>query len=306
MRQTTQSNHSAIKPQTIGTIHSIPVSEIIPMKNNPFQIRDDLSMNELIESVSLTGILMPIEVRIMQSEKYEIISGSRRYHAAVLAGLDFIPAIILDLNNEDAIIRMVDSNIQREYILPSERAFAYKMRMEAIKRKAGRHSEAKEENAPKISVHFRSDDTIGKAAGVSGDTIRNYITLTKLIPELLQMVDEKKIALTPAYQLADLSKEEQYLLLETIASEQVTPSLSQAQRIRRLSEAGQLNEDIMLSILSEQKKPVKNDVTLSEEKLRKYFPRYYSPAKIESLIFKLLDMWVRKYPQNHSTQMSSN
>ena len=249
---------------------------------------------------------MPIEVRIMQYEKYEIISGSRRYHAAVVAGLDFIPAIILDLNNEDAIIRMVDSNIQRENILPSERAFAYKMRMEAIKRKAGRHSEAKEENAPKISVHFRSDDTIGKAAGVSGDTIRNYITLTKLIPELLQMVDEKKIALTPAYQLADLSKEEQYLLLETIASEQVTPSLSQAQRIRRLSEAGQLNEDIMLSILSEQKKPVKNDVTLSEEKLRKYFPRYYSPAKIESLIFKLLDMWVRKYPQNHSTQMSSN
>lgn len=248
MRQTTQSNSSAIKPQTIGTIHSIPVSEIIPMKNNPFQIRDDLSMNELIESVSLTGILMPIEVRIMQYEKYEIISGSRRYHAAVIAGLDFIPAIILDLNNEDAIIRMVDSNIQRENILPSECAFAYKMRMEAIKRKAGRHSEAKEENAPNVSAHFRSDDTLGKAAGVSGDTIRNYITLTRLIPELLKMVDEKKIALTPAYQLAGLSKEEQYLLLETIECEQVTPSLSQAQRLRRLSEARNLNEDTMLSI----------------------------------------------------------
>ena len=301
MRQTTQSNSSAIKPQTIGTIYSIPVSEIIPMKNNPFQIRDDLSMNELIESVSLTGILMPIEVRIMQYyEKYEIISGSRRYHAAVIAGLDFIPAIILDLNNEDAIIRMVDSNIQRENILPSERAFAYKMRMEAIKRKAGRHSEIREENTPKVSAHFRSDDTIGSAAGVSGDTVRNYITLTKLIPELLQMVDEKKIALTPAYQLTGLSKEEQYILLETIASEQVTPSLSQAQRIRRLSEAGKLNEDIMLSILSEQKKPVKNDVTLSEEKLRKYFPRHYSPAKIECIIFKLLDVWARKYTQNHS------
>ena len=306
MRQTTQSNSSAIKPQTIGTIHSIPVSEIIPMKNNPFQIRDDLSMNELIESVSLTGILMPIEVRIMQSEKYEIISGSRRYHAAVIAGLDFIPAIILDLNNEDAIIRMVDSNIQRENILPSERAFAYKMRMEAIKRKTGRHSETRKENVPKISAHFRSDDAIGNAAGISGDTVRNYISLTQLIPELLKLVDEKKIALTPAYQLTGLSREEQYLLLETIECEQVTPSLSQAQRIRRLSAAEQLNEDMMLSILSEQKKPVKNDVTLSEEKLRKYFPRYYSPAKIESLIFKLLDMWVRKYPQNHSTQISSN
>ncbi len=305
MRQTTQSNSSAIKPQPIGIIHSIPVSEIIPMKNNPFQIRDDLSLNELIESVSMTGILMPIEVRIMQSEKYEIISGSRRYHAAVIAGLDFIPAIILNLGNEDAIIRMVDSNIQRENLLPSERAFAYKMRMEAIKRKAGRHSENRDGNAPNLSAHFRSDDTIGKVAGVSGDTIRNYITLTQLIPELLKMVDEKKIALTPAYQLAGLSKEEQYLFLETIEYEQTTPSLSQAQRIRRLSEAGKLNEDIMLSILAEQKKPVKNDVTLSEEKLRKYFPRYYSPAKIEGLIFKLLDMWARKYPQNHSTQLSN-
>ena len=295
MHHITQNNSSATNPKPIGTIHSIPVSEIIPMQNNPFRIRNDLSWNELIESISQTGILMPIEVRIMRSGKYEIISGSRRYHAAILTGLEFIPVIILDLSNEDAIIRMVDSNIQRENLLPSERAFAYKMRMEAIKRKAGRHSEIREENTPKVSAHFRSDDTIGSAAGVSGDTVRNYITLTKLIPELLQMVDEKKIALTPAYQLTGLSKEEQYLLLETIECEQVTPSLSQAQRIRRLSEAGKLNEDIMLSILSEQKKPVKNDVTLSEEKLRKYFPRHYSPAQIEGLIFKLLDIWSKQY-----------
>lgn len=294
----TQNNSSAIKPQLIGTIHSIPTPEIIPMQNNPFQIHDDFSMNELIESVSLTGILVPIEVRLLQSEKYEIISGSRRYHAAVTAGLNFIPAIILDLDNEESIIRMVDSNIQRENLLPSERAFAYKMKMEAIKRKAGRHSETIEGNAPKLSAHFRSDDTIGKIAGVSGDTIRNYITLTQLIPELLKMVDEKKIALTPAYQLTGLSREEQYLLLETIECEQVTPSLSQAQRIRRLSEAGKLNEDTMLSILSEQKKPVNNDVTLSEEKLRKYFPRHYSPAKIEGLIFKLLDIWSKQYIQS--------
>ena len=299
MVQITPNNSSAFIPQPIGTIHSISTTEIIPMKDSPFQIRDDFSMYELIESVCLTGILVPLEVRLLQSGKYEIISGSRRYHAAVIAGLNFIPAIILDVDNEEAIIRMVDSNIQRENLLPSERAFAYKMRMEAIKRKAGRHSETREENAPKLSAHFRSDDTIGKAAGVSGDTIRNYISLTQLIPELLKLVDEKKIALTPAYQLTGLSKEEQYLLLETIECEQVTPSLSQAQRIRRLSEARNLNEDTMLSILSEQKKPVKNDVTLSEEKLRKYFPRHYSPAKIEGLIFKLLDVWARKYPQNH-------
>ncbi|MBP3663583.1 MAG: ParB/RepB/Spo0J family partition protein [Tyzzerella sp.] len=295
-----------ITPPIIGRVHSIRTSEIIPMPNNPFQIRDDPSMCELIESISQQGILAPIEVRHLQSGKYEIISGSRRHHAAVTAGLDLIPAIILDLSNENAIIRMVDSNIQRENILPSERAFAYKKRMEAIKRKAGKHSETRKENVPKISVHFRSDDAIGNAASISGDTVRNYISLTQLIPELLKLVDQKKIALTPAYQLTGLSKEEQYLLLETIECEQVTPSLSQAQRIRRLSAAEQLNEDMILSILSEQKKPVKNDVTLSEEKLRKYFPRYYSPAKIESLIFKLLDMWVRKYPQNHSTQMSSN
>lgn len=289
-----------ITPPIIGKVHSIRTSEIIPMPNNPFQIRNDPSMDELIESIFQIGILVPIEVRLLQSGKYEIISGSRRHHAAVITGLEFIPSIILNLGNDDSIIRMVDSNIQRENLLPSERAFAYKMRMEAIKRKSGRHSETREENAPKLSAHFRSDDTIGKAVGVSGDTIRNYIGLTQLIPELLKMVDVKKIALTPAYQLTGLSREEQYLLLETIESEQVTPSLSQAQRIRRLSEAKNLNEDTILSILSEQKKPVKNDVILSEEKLRKYFPQHYSPAKIEGLIFKLLDVWARKYPQNHT------
>lgn len=289
-----------ITPPIIGRVHSIRTSEIIPMPNNPFQIRDDPSMCELIESISQLGILAPIEVRHLQSGKYEIISGSRRHHAAVTAGLDLIPAIILNLNNDDSIIRMVDSNIQRENLLPSERAFAYKMRMEAVKRKAGRAQKDISENSPKVSANFRSDDVIGKMAGISGDTVRNYISLTQLIPELLQMVNEKKIALTPAYQIAVLPKKEQYMLLETIDSEQTTPSLSQAQRMKKLSEAGELNEDTILSILSEQKKPAKNDVTLSEEKLRKYFPQHYSPAKIEGLIFKLLDAWARKYPQNHT------
>ena len=286
------------EPPIIGSIHSIPLSAIHPMPNNPFQIRDDPSMTELVESISQYGILVPVEVRPTEFGDYEMISGSRRQHASIAAGLLDIPAIILHLDDDDAIIRMVDSNIQRENILPSERAHAYKMRMEAVKRKAGRPR--KEENAPNISANFRCDDSVGESAGVSGDTVRNYISLTQLIPELLQMVDEKKIGLTPAYQLASLPKEEQVLLVDTIQSEQNTPSLSQAQRLRKLSQAGELNEDSILNIMAEQKKPVRNDVTLSEEKLRKYFPRAYSPAKIEELVFKLLDVWLKRRQRDQS------
>lgn len=288
------------EPPVIGSIHSIPLSAIHPIPNNPFQIRDDPAMNELVESVSQFGILVPIEVRPTEFGDYEMISGSRRHHACTAAGLDSVPAIILHLDDDDAIIRMVDSNIQRENILPSERAHAYKMRMEAIKRKAGRPRKEEKENAPNVSANFRCDDSVGELAGVSGDTVRNYISLTQLIPELLQMVDEKKIGLTPAYQLASLPEQEQTLLVDTILSEQNTPSLSQAQRLRRLSQAGELNEDSILKIMAEQKKAVKMDVTLSEEKLRKYFPRAYSPAKIEELIFKLLEVWLRKRQRDQS------
>lgn len=288
------------EPPIIGSIHSIPLSAIHPMPNNPFQVRDDPAMTELIESISQFGILVPVEVRPTEYGDYEMISGSRRHHACTAAGFDSVPAIILHLDDDDAIIRMVDSNIQRENILPSERAHAYKMRMEAIKRKAGRPRKEEKENAPKISANFRSDDSIGELAGISGDTVRNYISLTQLVPELMQMVDDKKIGLTPAYQLASLPKEEQALLVDTIQSEQNTPSLSQAQRLRKLSQAGELNEDSMLNIMAEQKKPVRNDVTLSEEKLRKYFPRAYSPAKIEELVFKLLDVWLKRRQRDQS------
>lgn len=288
------------EPPVIGSIHSIPLSAIHPMPNNPFQVRDDPAMNELVESISQFGILVPVEVRPTEYGDYEMISGSRRHHACAAAGLDSVPAIILQLDDDDAIIRMVDSNIQRENILPSERAHAYKMRMEAIKRKAGRPRKEEKENAPNISANFRSDDSVGELAGVSGDTVRNYISLTQLVPELMQMVDDKKIGLTPAYQLASLPKEEQVLLVDTIQSEQNTPSLSQAQRLRKLSLAGELNEDSILNIMAEQKKAVKMDVTLSEEKLRKYFPRAYSPAKIEELVFKLLEVWLRKRQRDQS------
>lgn len=275
----------------IGTIRSIPLSELHPASNSPFKIRNDSSMQELIASIRSFGILVPVEVRKDIGGGYEIISGSRRYHAALIVELSSIPATILNLDDDDAIIRMVDSNIQRECILPSERALAYKMRMNAIKRKAGRPQNCEEKNLPKISANFRSDDSVGEQAGISGDTVRNYIALTALIPELMQLVDEKRIGLTPAYQISALSKAEQMLLLETIESEQATPSLSQAQRMRRLSLSGQLNEDTMLTIMMEQKKPVRNDIALSGTRLRKYFPKYYSSAQIEEAIFKLLDTW---------------
>ena len=282
----------------IGTIHLIPVSMLQPMPCSPFKIRDDDAMQELVLSIKNFGILNPLEVRPNDSGNFEIISGARRYQGAIQNRLESIPAVILDLDDDEAIIRMVDSNIQREYLLPSERAYAYKMRMEALKRKAGRPKKAESKNSPKISANFRSDDSIGEKAGISGDTVRNYISLTLLVPALLQLVDESKIGLTPAYQLTHLSPAEQDLLFETIESEQATPSLSQAQRMRRLSEQGQLNEDSMLSIMMEQKKPVKRDVALSGDKLRKYFPKHYSPEQIETIIFKLLDVWISQKSQH--------
>lgn len=295
LHQTTAQVHPL---PAIGTIHLIPVSMLHPMPCSPFKIRDDDAMQELVLSIKNFGILNPLEVRPNDSGNFEIISGARRYQGAIQNQLESIPAVILDLDDDEAIIRMVDSNIQREYLLPSERAYAYKMRMEALKRKAGRPKKAESKNSPKISANFRSDDSIGEKAGISGDTVRNYISLTLLVPALMQLVDESKIGLTPAYQLTHLSPAEQNLLFETIESEQATPSLSQAQRMRRLSEQGQLNEDSMLSIMMEQKKPVKRDVALSGDKLRKYFPKHYSPEQIETIIFKLLDAWISQKSQN--------
>ena len=291
---------TAREPPVIGMIHCIPLSELHPMPNSPFQIRDDAAMVDLIDSVQQYGVLMPAEVRPRSEGGYEIISGVRRKHASELANIDTIPVIIRDLDDDDAIIHMVDSNIQRENTLPSERARAFKMRLEAAKRKAGRPRKEEKGNSPKNSANFRSDDAVGELAGVSGDTVRNMISLTQLVPELMQMVDEKKIALTPAYQIAALPEKEQKLLVETIDSEQATPSLSQAQRMRKLSQSGELNEDTMLNIMMEQKKPVSNDIMLSGEKLRKYFPKSYSPTKIEETIFKLLDAWLRKRQRDQS------
>ena len=285
------------QPQAgIEQVQEIALSELYEFKGHPFKVLDDEKMQETVESVREHGVLMPGIARPRAEGGYEIIAGHRRRHACELVGLDTMPMFIRNYTDDEATIIMVDSNLQRENILPSERAKAYKMKMEAIKRQGART----DLTSPKISAKFRSDDEVGQEAGVSGDTIRNYIALTQLVPELQQMVDEKKIALSPAYQIAALTPKEQGLLLETIDSEQATPSLSQAQRMKKLSQSGELNEDTMLSIMMEQKKPEKNDITLSGEKLRKYFPRSYTPFQIENTIFKLLDAWQKKRQRDQS------
>ena len=211
-----------------------------------------------------------------------------------------MPCIVRNLTDDEAIIQLVDSNAQREDVLPSERARAYKMRLDAIKRTAGRprkelaDENPLSENAPNNSANFRSDDEVGSVDGVSGDTVRNILSLNNLVPELLKLVDEKKISLTPAYQIAALTEPEQRLLLETIDSEQATPSVSQAQRMRKLSQTGELNEDTMLQIMSEQKKPQDFSITIPLDKIRKYFPKSYTPKKMEETIFKLLEQWMKK------------
>lgn len=288
------------KPKSFAEVYRIKIDELHPHPLSPFGIRDDPSMMELVESVKQFGVLIPAIARPKEDGRYELIAGHRRQKACELAGLDSMPVIVMNLDDNDAIIQLVDSNIQRENILPSERAKAYKLRMEAVKKKAGRPQKEEDRNSPKISANFRSDDSIGELSGVSGDTVRNYIALNNLIPELMEMVDEKKIALSPAYQIAALPKESQEQLFDTIESEQATPSLSQAQRLRKLSQAGELNEDTMLSIMMEQKKPERNDITLSGDKLKKYFPRSYSPKRIEETIFKLLDAWLKKRQRENS------
>lgn len=283
-------------PEALGVVYRMPISDLHPHPLNPYGIRNDPPMVDLIESVQKSGVLVPAIARPLPEGGYQLISGHRRRYASELAGLDYMPTIISKVTDDEAIILLVDSNIQREDILPSERAKAYKLKMEALKRQGSRS----DLTSPKNSAKFRSDDEIGENAGISGDTVRNYISLNDLTPKLLQMVDEKKIALSPAYQLSHLTEDEQELLLDTIESEQATPSLSQALRMKKLSQERALNEDSMLAIMCEQKKPVKADVTLSGDKLRKYFPKSYTPLQMETVIFKLLEAWQKKRQRDQS------
>ena len=286
--------------QSTEQIVYIQLSELHPFPTHPYGIREDQAMQDIVDSVKQNGVVVPAIVRPHAEGGYEIVAGHRRKLASERAGFTDMPCIVRNLTDDEAIIQLVDSNAQREDVLPSERAKAYKMRLEAIKRTAGRprkdilSNELLSLNSPNNSANYRSDDEVGNVDGISGDTVRNIISLNNLVPELMQMVDEKKISLTPAYQIAALTEPEQRLLLETIDSEQATPSVSQAQRMRRLSQTGELNEDSMLQIMMEQKKPQNVSITIPLDKLRKYFPKYYSPTRMEEIIFKLLDQWLKR------------
>jgi ParB family chromosome partitioning protein len=268
----------------------VPLTELHERADHPIKMRDDDSMRETIESVKMSGILTPGIVRPRTEGGYEIIAGRRRKLACEAAGLETMPVIIRELDDEQAIIEMVDSGIQREEVLPSEKAAAYKMKLDAIRRKAGRPSQ----NSDQVGQNFQgktSREILAENSPDSSTQIQRYIRLTELSPELQQMVDTGKIAMTPAVELSYLKPEEQAMLVTTIDYEQATPSLSQAQRMKKLSQDGKLNDDSMLEIMCEQKKPCWDNITLKGQSLRKYFPQSYTPMQIENIIYHLLDQW---------------
>lgn len=271
------------------TIVSIPIDKLKNFTDHPFSIRDDDAMQQTVESVREYGVLVPAIARPLEDGTFELISGHRRKHACELAGLKTMPVIVRDIDRNTAVIMMVDSNLQRENILPSERAKAYKMKLDALKRQGKRHDLTSTQPVQKLSV-----EQVAEEAGTSREQIRRYIRLNELNPELMQMVDEGKIGMTPAVEISYLKPDEQKMLIETIDSEQATPSFSQAQRMRKLSQEGKLNDDTVLGIMMEQKKPENWDLKLPMDKIRRYFPRSYTPQRMEETIIKLLEMWMKK------------
>lgn len=275
-------------------VQNIPLGELHPFKNHPFKIKNDAAMQDTVDSVREYGVLVPAIARPDPSGGYELIAGHRRHHASELAGKETMPVIIRDLDDDAATIIMVDSNLQREELLPSERAFAYKMKLDAMKRQARRPMK---ENRDQVGHNFsgkRTVELIAENAPDSRNQIQRYIRLTELIPTLLDMVDERKIAFNPAVELSYLKKEEQTLLLEAMDSEQATPSLSQAQRLKKFSQQKMLSLDVMRAVMSEEKKTDIDRVTLKNETLRKYFPKSYTPKQMEDTIIKLLEGWYKK------------
>lgn len=272
----------------------IALSELHPFPNHPFQVKDDDSMKEAVEIVKEYGVLTPAIVRPRDEGGYEIVAGHRRKRACELAGLETMPAIVRDIDRDMATIIMVDTNLQRENISPMEKAQAYKMKLDAIKRRSGERTDLTSAQVGQRSPNKTSREILAENAPDSSSQIQRLIRLTELSPQLQQMVDDKKIAVTPAVELSYLKPEEQALVVETIESEQSTPSLSQAQRLKKQSQAGKLNEDTVLSIMTEEKKPEKYDLTISGDTLRKYFPRSYTPRQMQDTIIKLLEAWQRK------------
>ena len=282
--------------ENLEKVMEIPLTELHAFKNHPFKVRDDEAMMETADSIRQYGVLVPAIARPNPNGGYELIAGHRRHRASELAEKETMPVIVRDLDDDAATIIMVDSNLQREELLPSERAFAYKMKLEAMKRQAGRPSK---ENVSQLGTQKRSDQILAEQVGQSRNQIQRYIRLTELIPPLLDKADEKEIALNPAYELSFLKPEEQQMLVETMEYELSTPSVSQAQRMKKLSQEGKLTDDAILSIMSEEKKDALDKVTLTGDTLRKYFPKSHTPKKIQETIINLLEQWQRRRQQQH-------
>ena len=274
-------------------VQQIPLSEIRPFKNHPFKVTDDELMQQTIDSIMQVGVLNPAIIRPAPEGGYEMVSGHRRLHAADLAGLKTIPAIVRNLNDDEAVILMVDSNLQRETISPMERAQAYKMKLEALKHQGKRVDLERKTTSTQIAQKL-SVEKVADEAGTSRDQVRRYIRLTELLPEVQKKVDSKEIAFSPAVELSYLSHDEQKQFLDAMDYSQNTPSLSQAQRLKKLSREGKCTKDAMFSIMSEEKKEEKERITLESDTLRKYFPRSYTPLQMQQTIIKLLEQWQKK------------
>jgi ParB family chromosome partitioning protein len=272
-------------------VQQIPIGELFPFKNHPFKVLDDESMQRTVESVEQYGVLSPLIARPRPEGGYEIISGHRRQHAAQLAGLDILPVIVRQMDDDAAVLLMVDSNLQRENILPSERAFAYKMKLEAIKNQGARSDLTSGQIVQKSKL---SIERVAEDAGEGYKTVQRFIRLTNLIPELLDMVDEKKIAFNPAVELSYLDESQQRDFLEAMNDTQNAPSLSQAQRLKKLAQEGHFSYDVAFAVMGEEKKDELDKVVIKNDTLRKYFPRSYTPKQMEDTIIKLLEQWQRK------------
>ena len=274
-------------------VQQIPIGELFPFKNHPFKVLDDESMQRTVESVEQYGVLSPLIARPRPEGGYEIISGHRRQHAAQLAGLDVLPVIVRNLDDDAAVLLMVDSNLQRENILPSERAFAYKMKLEALKNQGARSDLTCGQFGHKL-IGAKARDIVADESGDNARNVQRFIRLTSLIPELLDMVDEKKIAFNPAVELSYLDESQQRDFLEAMNDTQNAPSLSQAQRLKKLAQEGHFSYDVAFAVMGEEKKDELDKVVIKNDTLRKYFPRSYTPKQMEDTIIKLLDQWQRK------------
>ena len=274
-------------------VQQIPIGELFPFKNHPFKVLDDESMQRTVESVEQYGVLSPLIARPRPEGGYEIISGHRRQHAAQLAGLDTLPVIVRQMDDDAAVLLMVDSNLQRENILPSERAFAYKMKLEALKNQGARSDLTCGQFGHKL-IGAKARDIVADESGDNARNVQRFIRLTNLIPELLDMVDEKKIAFNPAVELSYLDESQQRDFLEAMNDTQNAPSLSQAQRLKRLAQEGHFSYDVAFAVMGEEKKDELDKVVIKNDTLRKYFPRSFTPKQMEDTIIKLLDQWQRK------------